>query len=256
MCGRHRNGAPIMRYSSGKHRQLTGDPFPILTAHGHRYSLPEDGVALAGDGENAGHWVEFTGAGALRPRLEFDQPLNNPENPLLASLRRMSADDTSDELVGRARVYLTSLSSSRGYAICATPSELDHARRVLTLLTPARQRPETAPTLYSSGAHHHLTADREPWLNTSGQRARRKAVADRYDDMWRPRPEFNRPLTNPANGMVAWVRRRRAAGETYSAILWRVNNGGTSGTTGEYDQARRILGRLAHLPDASSEVDE
>lgn len=55
---------------------------------------------------------------------------------------------------------------------------------------------------YSSGRHENLT-DPKPWVGADGSRRSRYS---RYAPRREPRPEFERPLSNPANPILAYAR--------------------------------------------------
>jgi len=63
---------------------------------------------------------------------------------------------------------------------------------------------------------------------------------------WHPRPEYARP---PVNRVLTKARGWMKDGITtsYGSALWKVNNGGASGTVDEYNHARKVLERLAAL---------
>lgn len=86
--------------------------------------------------------------------------------------------------------------------------------------------------------------DPEPWKDDFGDRyASISDVPDRYSAIYDPRPGY-RPQQNP---ILAYARQRRAEGESFATILWRVNNGGTSGTIAQIEHARKVLTRLANI---------
>lgn len=60
---------------------------------------------------------------------------------------------------------------------------------------------------FSSGKQEKLSGDPRPWLSTHGLGGRWSHEArDRENDLFRPRPEFDRPLTNPANPILQSIR--------------------------------------------------
>ncbi|MFD5864381.1 hypothetical protein ACFWGP_05480 [Agromyces sp. NPDC127015] len=86
-------------------------------------------------------------------------------------------------------------------------------------------------TIYSSGKHAKLTADEYPWArediygNVMADRSS-KQRAPLYGalDCWHPRPESDRPLTNPANPVLTAFREAVADGDLYAdPSSWLVN---------------------------------
>lgn len=111
--------------------------------------------------------------------------------------------------------------------------------------------------LYSSGKHAHLTADPHPWLEpASGSRyLTRYAYLTGERRIYAPRPEFNRPLTNPANPALAMFRQmhggRKGADLERAATAWASSlmhmSLAGSFTIHEAKHARAVLQRLANL---------
>lgn len=88
----------MTQFSSGKHDKLTADPWPIQGywpdgGKGGRYAYP----------------FTFQDVREFRrePRPEFDRPLNNPANPILAELRRVIG--LGAEPRGQYQVFLNGL---------------------------------------------------------------------------------------------------------------------------------------------------
>lgn len=117
---------------------INDDGYPYTNANGDRFwHDPDnpDGTVLWGSGENAGHWVEFSGDDQLDPRPEFVRPRAHGANSVLLYVRR---DAEGDELVdpdihGAVRVMVTYLTLHRGHAQRTyTSAECDHARAVLS----------------------------------------------------------------------------------------------------------------------------
>lgn len=74
-------------------------------------------------------------------------------------------------------------------------------------------------SLYSSGKHEKLIADPEPWAYAHNSKpgpgpfGTPDRAATRWDKamLYFPRPEFDRPLSNPANPILVELRRKLAA---------------------------------------------
>lgn len=99
-------------------------------------------------------------------------------------------------------------------------------------------------TIYSSGKHEKLTADPEPWKNLSAHGGRWPHESrDPLNDALRPRPEFDRPLTNPANPILSAFRASSSSAETWLIALHK--GGYVEGTPAQIKHAHRVLTRLA-----------
>lgn len=108
-------------------------------------------------------------------------------------------------------------------------------------------------TQFSSGKHAKLTADPEPFVDSVGTRWEPPKAW--RDEVWAPRPEFDRPLTNPANPALAMFRqmhgRRSGADMEMAATAWasslmQMSLAG-SFTVHEAKHARAVLTHLAVL---------
>jgi hypothetical protein len=100
---------------------------------------------------------------------------------------------------------------------------------------------------YSSGKHTAVTADPEPWLGADGSR---RARYSRFAPQYLPRPEYARPLTNPANSWLGEFRNdwetNRWLGDGQGQI--RVWIGGMRDLTDDKSvHARRVLERFARI---------
>lgn len=123
--------------------------------------------------------------------------------------------------------------------------------------------------MFSSGKHAKLTADPSPWavyvwphspiINASMRyategEAKGQAIGS-YVHGFHPRPEFDRPLTNPENKILLRMRILRSDPDAIQAASsWII-----AIDRGYYDEypkrmrthAREVLSRLARLADAS-----
>lgn len=117
-------------------------------------------------------------------------------------------------------------------------------------------------TLFSSAKHAALSVDPEPW-ETYPHDLPNIRVSERPDEdeavrySFNPRPEFTRPLSNPGNLALTWVRTEvRIRGLANTVPGWSVymneliDNPGSYGRLdrAQVDHARKVLNRLmAHL---------
>ena len=118
-------------------------------------------------------------------------------------------------------------------------------------------------TQFSSGKHEKISVDPFPYRNRATadpfasrwKRLDREITADRY--ILDPRPEFDRPLTNPANPILAHYRGRAARWPIDGYIrsldpdnVWQWDEIGTSD---QIAHARAVLTRLANLTTTTKE---
>lgn len=116
--------------------------------------------------------------------------------------------------------------------------------------------------IYSSGKHEKLTADPQPYVDQWDIDRSPDGDPAGFDfDVWfsySPRPEFDRPLANPANPVL--VEFRAEAGQHYpfrDDLAWWVlclnadpstfRTDGYGWSEEHIDHARRVLKRLARL---------
>lgn len=121
-------------------------------------------------------------------------------------------------------------------------------------------------TIYSSGKHEKLTADPQPWKNLSAHGGRWPHESrDPLNDALRPRPEFDRPLNNPANPVLRDVRfhaTNRRGGEVIAGVYreWlhyarpgsHPDNWSEDITADQVEHARRVLERLAAINEVAA----
>ncbi|UOE45939.1 hypothetical protein [Agromyces larvae] len=119
-------------------------------------------------------------------------------------------------------------------------------------------------TPFSSGRHARLTADPHPWIERTSSRY---LTADAYYSgeprEFRPRPEFDRPLTNPANPIRREYRASLAADIPYTdPESWLANLDSLEPGSDAWkwrdepdtlDHAERVLTRLAALTTTPKE---
>lgn len=99
--------------------------------------------------------------------------------------------------------------------------------------------------MFASKTPRDLSNDPAPHITKKGNRVKYPWLAP--GGAYGPRPEFDHKQHNEPNPILVWARERHDAGEDYGTILWRMNNGGASGTDAQYTHARRVLTRLAAL---------
>jgi len=71
--------------------------------------------------------------------------------------------------------------------------------------------------MFSSGNNGHVHTDEQPW---QGADESRRARYSRFAPRFAPRPEFDRPLTNPANPILQAFREREDIGNVYAVRQW------------------------------------
>lgn len=115
-------------------------------------------------------------------------------------------------------------------------------------------------TQYSSGKHDRLTADPTPYVHSGpmGYESRtdyRECLV--CFTSFKPRPEFDRPLTNPANPILAGIREKRftrrealdAFGDGFDQFAYPFSGA-------EVTHATRILQRLANLTTGTESTND